>query len=67
MKNIVEMLKKTVEKYPNKVAFRFLDRSLTWKGVYSQAQIICDRLKSQDIKRGEVVAILSEHSPSQAV
>jgi acyl-CoA synthetase (AMP-forming)/AMP-acid ligase II len=67
VRNIVEMLKKTTEMYPNKVAFRFLDNSLTWKEAYSQAQIICDRLKNKGIQRGEVVAILTEHSPSQVI
>ena len=54
---------KTVDKYPNRPAIYYLDRSITYHQFNEQANRIAHYLVSRGLKRGDVVAMLMHNRP----
>ena len=57
MYNVLDYLKESARKYPDKVAFADIDQSITYEGLYRKAQEIGSALASK-ISIGQPVPIL---------
>lgn len=65
---ISEILKRTVEKYPNNIALSGIDgNSISYSELKLKVEKISNFLKEQGILSGDRVAILSENSPNWGV
>lgn len=67
MRNIADMICASAEKSGGNIAFSYLDKTMTWYEVFKRAFFVKERLMQNGIKRGDVVAILADHSPAQVI
>lgn len=61
--NITDIFSITVNKYPHKIAFRFEDRSWTFREVDEYTNRIANFFKSKGYEKGDVVALFMENRP----
>ncbi|MFA6308744.1 MAG: amino acid adenylation domain-containing protein [Clostridia bacterium] len=61
-KTIHKLFEEQVEKYPNKIAVTFSDRSLTYKELNERANSLAHILRGKGVKKDSIVAVLSERS-----
>lgn len=65
---LVEVLKKAVNDYPNKLALSGIGQNeITYSEFYNKVQFISNFLREQGIVSGDKVAILSENSPNWGI
>lgn len=59
---ISDHFKKTVQKYPNKIAIMFEDRQLTFREVDELSNRIANILRGAGLRHGNVAAVFMENS-----
>lgn len=67
MTNLAEMLRRTVERFPQRTALTYGGKHLSWYDLYARAALVRDNLRAAGIRRGDVVAIYAERAPAQVV
>lgn len=65
MKNTAEMFRQRVLVSPERRALTHAGQHYSWQELYNRADAIRERLRRARIGRGDVVAIMAEHSPGQ--
>jgi acyl-CoA synthetase (AMP-forming)/AMP-acid ligase II len=67
MKNIPAMLYRASALWPDKSALSYKGKDLTWRQVKMNAEQLAVNLKRAGIKRGQKVAIFTDHVPAQVI
>ncbi len=60
-------LKKAAESYPNKTAFDFMGKEMTYNEVYESALKLANQLRSIGVEQGDRVAIMLANSPQAVI
>jgi len=60
-------LNKCAEQYPDKIAIKFHDRTLTYKSLYESSNKLAKLLIDNNIKTGDIVALALDRSPEMVI
>ncbi|WP_416151433.1 long-chain-fatty-acid--CoA ligase [Salipaludibacillus sp. HK11] len=60
-------LKRASERYPEKVAFHFMGKEMTYQEVYDSSLKLANQLKALGIKQGDRVAIMLANTPQAVI
>ncbi|AMR32672.1 hypothetical protein A0256_15200 [Mucilaginibacter sp. PAMC 26640] len=66
-KALFTLFNESVQRYPNKVAIRFQDRSLTYTEVSDTANRIANLLSVMGVKKGDVIGLALDRSPEMII